>query len=53
MDAENQPPSTTAAPPASSAAFLRPRPERTAPPYSTTQVAVGIAVIPAMVIAHR
>ena len=40
-------------PNALSAARLRPRPARTAPPYSTTQVAAGIAVIPAMVIAHR
>ena len=37
----------------SSAARVRPRPARTAPAYSTTQVAAGIAMIPAMVIAHR
>ena len=51
--AVNQPPSTAAAPPASSAARRRPRPARTAPPYRTRQVAAGIAVIPAMVSAHR
>ena len=50
--AVNQPPSTTAAAPASSAARCRPRPARTAPLYSTTQVAAAIAAVAAMVIAH-
>ncbi len=51
--AVNQLPRTAAAPPASSAARRRLRPARTAPPYSTAQVAAGIAIIPAMVSAHR
>src|SRR5579859_3069636 len=48
----NQPPSTTAAPPASSAARVRLRPARIAPLYSTTQVVAGIAMIPAVTFAH-
>jgi hypothetical protein len=46
-------PFQAAAPPASSAARLRPRPARFAPPYSTMQVAAGIAAVVAVVIAHR
>src|SRR5271170_4659506 len=49
----NQPPNTTAAPPASSAARARLRPDRSAPPYSTAQVAAGTAITPVRVIAHR
>ncbi len=51
--AVNQPPNSRAAPPASSAGRVRPRPARVAPSYSTKQVASGMAMTPVMMIAHR